>query len=222
MEKFSVKEKFETEIRNIWENEKYKEFEIINRGFGIQDIILKNSIMFIGINPSFDENSKEIHEEFYNVEQDGKTHPYFNKFKEISKKVNHSWTHFDFLYFRETNQKYINELLKKQNGVDFVFKQLEISKKVILEAKPKILIVSNTMARHFMGFDKNQDQTQGVWMGFDFIFDEKLGTHKIIHNSELENTPVFFTSMLTGQRALDNGSFERLNWHINFVLNQLN
>ncbi len=222
MEHFSVKEKFETEIRSIWNNELYKEFNIISRGFGIQDKILKNSIMFIGINPSFDENSAEIHEEFYNVEQDGKSHPYFNKFKEISKKVNHSWTHFDLLYFRETNQKYINELLKKHNGVDFVFKQLEISKKVILEAKPKILIVSNTMARHFMGFDKNQNQTQGVWMGFDFIFDEKLGTHKIINNSELENTPVFFTSMLTGQRALDNGSFERLNWHINFVINQLN
>lgn len=221
MEKFSVKEKFETEIRNIWENEIFKEFEIINRGFAIQDIILKNSIMFVGINPSFDESSKEIHAEFYNVEQDGKSHPYFNKFKEISKKVNHNWTHFDFLYFRETNQKYINELLRKVNGVEFVFKQLEISKKVILEAKPKILIVSNTMARHFMGFDKNQNQTQGVWMGFDFIFDEKLGTHKIINNSVLENTPVFFTSMLTGQRALDNGSFERLNWHINFVLNQL-
>ncbi len=222
MEKFSVKEKFETEIRNIWENEMFKEFDFLNRGFAVQDEILKNSIMFVGINPSFDENNKEIHEEFYNVEQEGKSHPYFNKFKEISKKAKHSWTHFDFLYFRETNQKYINELLKKENGVEFIFKQLEISKKVILEAKPKILIVSNTMARHFMGFEKNRNQTQGVWMGFDFIFDEKLGTHKIVNNSELENTPVFFTSMLTGQRALDNGSFERLNWHINFVLNQLN
>jgi hypothetical protein len=222
MKKISVKEKYELEIRNIWANEKYKEFEIIKRGFAIQDEILKNSIMFLGINPSFDENNKVIHEEFYNVQQDGKSHSYFNKFKEISKRANHEWTHFDLLYFRETNQKYINELLKKSNGVEFIFKQLEISKKVILEAKPKILIVSNTMARHFMGFDKNQTQTQGVWMGFDFEFDEKLGTHKIVNNSELENTPVFFTSMLTGQRALDNGSFERLNWHINYVLNQLN
>ena len=78
------------------------------------------------------------------------------------------------------------------------------------------------MARHFTGFEKNQEQTQGVWMGFDFVFDEKLGTHKIVNNSDLDNTPVFFTSMLTGQRALDKGSFERLNWHINFVLNQIN
>ena len=57
-------------------------------------------------------------------------------------------------------------------------------------------------------------------MGFDFQFDEKLGTHKIINNLELENTPVFFTSMLTGHRAIDNGSFERLKWHINFILKQ--
>jgi len=37
----------------------------------------------------------------------------------------------------------------------------------------------------------------------------------------LKNVPIFFTSMLTGQRALDNGSFERLIWHINFVLGKI-
>lgn len=221
MEQFSVKDIFGTQIKNIWVNENYKDINVINRGFTVQDNIIRNSIMFIGINPSFDENNIEVNEEFYNIEQNGKSHPYFNKFKEISKNINHHWTHFDLLFFRETNQKYINELLKHKNGVDFVFRQLEISKNVIIKAKPKILIVSNTMARHFMGFDKNQDQTQGVWMGFDFVFDENLGTHKIVNNSDLDNTPVFFTSMLTGQRALDNGSFERLNWHINFVLKQL-
>lgn len=220
MSDFSVKNNFESEIRKIWNNESYKEFEVISRGFSVQDIVLKNSIMFIGINPSFNKNSTENSGEFYNIEQQGESHPYFNKFKEISKNSNHHWTHFDFLFFRETNQKYINELLKTKNGVEFILKQLEISKKVLCESKPKILIVSNTMARYFMGFEKNQDKTQDVWMGFDFQFDEKLGTHKIINNLELENTPVFFTSMLTGHRAIDNGSFERLKWHINFILKQ--
>ena len=221
MEQFSVKEKFETEIREIWESENYKEFEVIKRGFTLQDIILKDSIMFIGINPSFNEKSIENNIEFYNVDQIGKSHSYFDKFKEISESLKHHWTHFDFLFFRETNQKYVNELLKLQNGIEFIVKQLEISKKVIIEAKPKVLIVSNTMARRFMGFDKKQDQTQGVWMGFDFEFDENIGTHKIVNNKELENTPVFFTSMLTGQRAIDNGSFQRLKWHINFILKQI-
>lgn len=180
--------------------------------------------MFIGINPSFNETNTEINQEFYNVEQAGKSHQYFNKFKEISNYLDHHWAHFDLLFFRETNQNYINNLLKLDNniGVDFIFRQLEISKQVLILAKPKVLIVSNTMSRHFLGFDKNEAENKGVWMAFDFVFDEKFGTHKIINNKELENTPVFFTSMLTGQRALDKGSRERLMWHIRFVLNQKN
>ena len=216
MKEFSVKNKFESDIREIWTNNNYKEFEVIKRGFSVQDIVLKNSIMFIGINPSF--NNIENTGEFYNVNQDGESHPYFNKFKEISKNSKLEWTHFDFLFFRETNQKYIDELTKQKNGPEFIMEQLKISKKILCEAKPKILIVSNTKARHFMGFEKNKDQTQGVWMGFDFEFDENIGTHKIVNNLELKNTPVFFTSMLTGQRAIDNGSFERLKWHINYIL----
>lgn len=216
---FSVEEKFGIQITKIWENENFKEFEIIKRGFAIQDTVLKSSIMFVGINPSYDKNKSATHREFYNVEPEGKGYRYFNKFKEISRHVNHNWTHFDLLYFRETNQKYINDLLKKPHGVEFITQQLEISKKVICEAKPKILIVSNTMARHFMGFERKQ--TKNVWMDFDFEFDEKLGTHKIVNHPELKDTLVFFTSMLTGQRALDNGSFARLRWHINFILDHL-
>jgi hypothetical protein len=34
----------------------------------------------------------------------------------------------------------------------------------------------------------------------------------------LENIPIFFTSMLTGQRALDKGSYARLIWHIKYAL----
>ena len=40
MNNFSVKEKFEDDIKNIWLNPKYKMLEIIDRGFAIQDIIL--------------------------------------------------------------------------------------------------------------------------------------------------------------------------------------
>ena len=52
---------------------------------------------------------------------------------------------------------------------------------------------------------------------FDFCFDEEIGTYRIVNNSSLEGTPVFFSSMLTRQRALDLGSLERLEWHIRFV-----
>lgn len=216
MSYFSIKELFENEINEIWRS--FSKIEICQRGYALQDEILKSAIMFIGINPSFNLKTDKNGCSFYNVNQEGKSHNYFNKFKEIAKSCNQSWTHFDLLFFRETNQKYIIELLNNPEGVNFIFQQLIISKKIIERAKPKVLIISNTMARQFMGFDKNIKLKKGVWMGFDFAFDDIRGTHKIINHIELENTPVFFTSMLTGQRALDKGSFERLKWHVKMVL----
>lgn len=54
-------------------------------------------------------------------------------------------------------------------------------------------------------------------MNFAFKFDNNIGTHIITEPEILASVPVFFTSMLSGQRALDIGSFERLKWHINKV-----
>ena len=48
-------------------------------------------------------------------------------------------------------------------------------------------------------------------------FDDTIGTYRIINNPDFKDTIVFFSGMLTGQRALDNGSFERLKWHLNKV-----
>jgi hypothetical protein len=56
------------------------------------------------------------------------------------------------------------------------------------------------------------------YMGFEIVFDSEMGTHKIINQVELENIPIFFTSMLTDQRALDKGSYARLIWHIKYAL----
>ena len=54
---------------------------------------------------------------------------------------------------------------------------------------------------------------------FKTKFSKDIGTH-VITEGNLKNTPVFFTSMLSGQRAMDVGSRERLEWHINFILTQ--
>lgn len=96
-----------------------------------------------------------------------------------------------------------------------------MSKEIIEEAKPQIIVVANTTARLFFGKDKNIEKDVNIWLNYDFEFDNLIGTHRIKTEGNLFNTPVFFTSMLSGQRAMDNGSFERLQWHINFVLNKL-
>jgi len=129
------------------------------------------------------------------------------------------WSHIDLLFVRWTNQKEVEQIMSEKNGVEFLWKQLLISKQIIEESNPKIIVVNNSFARKLLGFDKSikNGQVFDIWMGFDFKFDNKIGTYRITNNEILNGTPVFFTSMLTGQRALDNGSYERLIWHINYV-----
>ena len=110
--------------------------------------------------------------------------------------------------------------MSASNGdfADFIIEQLKISRKIISQSNPKIIVVSNTKARNYLKNESNK-----IFIGFEFEPDEDLGTDVIINNenSKLNGVPVFFTSMLTGQRALDNGSYERLIWHINYVLNKV-
>lgn len=220
----NVQEKIEMALIAI--KEKYSHLDqklktpIISRGLIAPNFIKSNSIMFLGINPSFKEGDEKYNVFFYPSEI---TNSYFAKFKEIQEKINKNieinWTHLDLLFFRETNQKTVDLFIKEDPmGVQFIWEQLMLSKQLLELSKPKIIVASNTKVRHLLGFDQNKEKTQGVWMGYEFLFDQKIGTHRILSEGPLNGIPIFFTSMLTGQRALDKGSFERLIWHIKFVL----
>ena len=199
---------FKNEINAIWYDEKFQTLPFIDRGYGIQSVIPFNSILFIGINPSFDEKKNKDYESlFYNVHLDD-SHRYFKKFKDIGEKNATQMSHFDLLFLKETNQNNIKNLYNSLIGREFLDEQLLVSKKVIENSKPKIIVISNAFARDLF-------LKEGI---FQTEFDSQLGTHKIINNENLAGIPVFFTSMLTGQRALDNGSYERLIWHINQLL----
>jgi len=202
MSKFSTEALFKSKIDETWDNIKYSTIDAISRGYAIQDEILTNGLLFIGINPSMCGNIGRI---FYQNSH-GETHKYFKKFIDISIDVDIPWSHINLLFLRETDQKIVKQLLCDSVGHEFLRKQLAISKEIIELANPQIIVINNTLARdHFQ---------------FKTIFDEHIGTQRIINNHTLQGTPVFFTSMLTGQRALDLGSYERLKWHIKLV-NQL-
>lgn len=235
MNEISTKKCFKESIKKIWEDPTLKKYDnpvfkdILERGVVLQDKVIKNSILFIGINPSFNKGKGLVNNDF-NSDNDGfynnddghiDRNSYFKKFREISKEVDSNWAHTDLLFFRETNQKFVNQLLNLDIGKEFIKKQLEISKQIIIQTKPKLIIVSNALARDLMGVFIKDDENIEIRepsMQFKFKFDDDLGTHKIINQKELENIPIFFTSMLTGQRALDLGSYKRLLWHIKYVL----
>ena len=157
--------------------------------------IPNEGLIFIGINPSMTDKVKE-------------------------RLIEKNWGHLDLLYNRETNQKKVAGLLKTERGKDFIYKQCMISKivldKIIDENKPRIFVVNNTLARSLLGEYHTEKPTNKSthWIGYDFVWNEDFGTYIY------KNNAFFFTSMLTGQRALDNGSYKRLIWHINLLKNK--
>lgn len=211
--KFSVEKEFGNEIRKIWNEAKYDSIELKKRGFAVQDDIEYNSLMFIGINPSY--NGIPIPDNLFYTNSHGETHKYFKKFIEISFEVGLNWSHLDLLFLRETNQKEVKSLGEGSLGHIFYDEQLKISKKIIETTKPKIIVVNNTYARDLL---HSQSFTTPK---YDFEFDEKIGTERIVNNEILNGVPIFFTSMLTGQRALDLGSYKRLIWHIKHVMKMI-
>ena len=192
-----------------------------------KDVEVNPDLLFIGINPSITKKTRgKIKTENYNIEnihnqeiineiktQDESlrdTLPYFNK---IQVMVNNNeierYECIDLFYERKKTQ---NELLSisKNNSVevsDFGEKQFEITKKVIEKINPKIIVVINALASKI--FRNKYNIT-------DNDFDDEIGTYKKkIFNDQ--KTIIFFSGMISGQYPLDNGSFNRLKWHIKHV-----
>lgn len=218
-----VKSKIGQELNQLWED--FKEHEFCQYPPLAIDAIESKELIFVGINPSLSENQKkdlgtktdQLCEYYPHEPNKEKNHRYFKKFHDISERTKLSWTHFDLLYIRETQQKRINSLLKTSAGIEFVYGQLMLTKQLmdslLTDKKSKIFVVNNTLAREFLGKDRpsTYSDDQEHWMNYKFEWDENIGTYRLDHHV------FFFTSMLTGQRALDNGSYERLIWHIKMV-----
>lgn len=205
------KEEIVEALDKIWNNENYKDF--YDYKYLVPELRIGSDLLFIGINPSFSE--ADLAKDSYQLDEDGNKLQYFKKMEEIATYCKSSWTHLDLFFFRKTDQKHINHILGQKYGPEFLMEQLNVSNQLIIDAHPKIIIVSNALARLFLGFEKDIKRNDKIWLGYNFQFDEQIGTHK------LADIPVFFSGMLSGQRALDVGSYIRLKWHVKKVLENL-
>lgn len=200
--------KYEDRIAAIWKTPEFQEF--VTRDYLYNKTILDDSLLFVGLNPSHDEK-KPYEGHFYELDQKNNNHKYFSKFPDLAEHCGLPWSHLDLLYFRETDQNQCKKWMKVLTGQRFIMEQLILTKEILEAAKPKMIVVCNALAGELMGRWKNKELTKGVWMDLDFEVDDKIGTRR------WGNIPVFFTSMLTGPRALDKGSLERLKWHLKWV-----
>ena len=198
----------------------------------------KSAILFVGLNPSFslkgfkailgeDFSEKKI-EELYSWDKwnngkideilkyeraakgengNNKCYSYFTKFKKIAAHAKLEWEHVDLFIDRNTNQNDVRKLIFDKKKTKFYEDQFILSLSLINDLSPRVIVIANALASHIMR-EKCDDIIKYV---------EEKGYHKIKINSEY--VPIFFSSMLTGARALDNYSYDRLKWHIKYVLN---
>lgn len=205
--------------------------EILSRGIAFQYDTDENEadVLFLGMNPSFVSGQQKENYEWTREWTRDKDYfkPFFNIESDLKNEygLNIKWTHYDLFAFRETKQANIKELfMKNEEGRVFLFQQLEVLKERLLQTQPKVIVASNALIRTFLGMKRKVDektQTEvGVWLGdwIKFEFDKTIGTYVVNQPKELKGIKIFFTSMLSGQRALDLGTRERLVWHIAEVL----
>jgi len=200
--------------------------EIVNRGIFIEEEIDEHAILFIGINPSFDKDNDPIPGDkkyFPTYVADSKG--YFKKPKEIADKNMLAFAHHDLFVIRERAQDVIKKMFivndnnitasTKEKG--FIDKCLRHSEQVITKTQPQIIIVINAFAsdiiqnyvfdgHHFLNYQRNHKERWNPKLGVDFV------------PINGKNTPIVFSGMLSGQRALDKHSEFRLEWHINHIL----
>lgn len=126
---------------------------------------------------------------------------YFRRIQMIANNSNLFWQHIDLFLRRETsqNKKYIMNGRKLNDFGEAQFRLFEEILKTIL---PKCIIIINALSSKIIRekFIKNLEWSESK--GYHFL---KISNKKV---------PIFFSSMLSGKRALDTGSYERLLWQI--------
>jgi len=130
---------------------------------------------------------------------------FFEKFRDIASYTAMEWEHIDLFFYRQTGQNDFKRQIYSAGGLsEFGRKQLELSKELIVKACPKAIVVANAHASELFIQE------------FKPKFDEEQGYYIIPLNDKV--VPVFLASMLTGQRAMDRYSYERLRWYIKRAL----
>lgn len=133
-----------------------------------------------------------------------KRHRYFRQFHRFSE--DGQWNHIDLLAVRHTNQSELSGALSLGSDEalsrEFVRKQIEVCFELAAALTPPVVVVVNALAATLVRRH----------LGAALSFDSEVGHHGAqLGGSDI---PWFFSGMLTGQRAIDNHSLERLVWHV--------
>jgi len=200
------------------------------------DDFTPGGIVFVGINPSSSPSGQKTilkdteyadikQEEFFlwkNLSKSPKDiaiciefeklsfqkYSYFKIMHKIAAELKIPCAHLDiFLYKLTSQEKFKDKIIENGKLNQFAIEQLEIFDEVLTDTKPKIVVIANAYGSELINnYYKNR-----------LRFDSKNGWHFFTLSNGKE-VPIFFSSMISGQRSLDIWSRNRLVWHINNAL----
>ncbi|HEY4498572.1 MAG TPA: hypothetical protein VJH94_00745 [Candidatus Paceibacterota bacterium] len=234
-----VNEKINKRIVALWK----KHFGTSDKVYApiFYDDFEPGGLLFIGVNPSFNPKGSRRAvrgtefenldpESFYrwsNIVSDPKyidmciaigrhVHEkygtYFKRMHDIAKTVGMPFQHIDIFLYKQTSQKDFLSLVYEKKGElnEFGRDQLEIFHEILASMRPVAIVVANAFASRIIR----------KHLKHDLMFDDTKGFHGLRLGGKL--VPIFFSSMLSGQRALDTGSYERLVWHVRQAVSTVN
>ena len=134
--------------------------EILSRGMLYPREFTKGRVVFLGINPSFRAtkdkkfgfNEVRYEEEIFKIPAEER-YVFFKVFESAFGDL--PWTHYDILPIRERNQKMISQLVEGKNSIisELLSKFIFLSKEIIEECEPNILVVSNAYVRNMFTYE---------------------------------------------------------------------
>lgn len=128
---------------------------------------------------------------------------YFGRPVEIAKKVGLDWQHIDLFLYKETAQNsFMARITDKRKLNEFALDQFALFEEILTKIEPHCVVVTNAFGSEILRKHIKNDLT----------WDEERGFHWFTKPGK--KIPMFFSLMLSGQRALDRWSYERLVWHI--------
>lgn len=210
----SIKTTFGPRVDSIWNKPIYHGLPFQSLGYDVLDGWVdpsrKKSILFIGINPSIlPSNIPSAKSSISSLSAGAVVYPYFKPLKQMADDCGAAWTVADLLWIQSSSLLPIKTAIGKDPTFRaFCQDQYELSWGMIAAYDADVLVANGAYIYDMMK----------MFGGITYSWDNKIGTYRITSAIPgLEGKPIFFTSMLSGQRALDCGSRERLRWQIKKV-----
>lgn len=221
----SVVNQVNQEILELWKKEFGDQTDKVRCPL-IYPVLPQDCILFVGCNPALPKRSHYSPPTLAQAsneptiiaklqKQEGEARKYYSYFRpcdDIAKQLELPWAHVDLFFQRGTKQKEIEEEI---SGVPigwetlielprFFRGQIALSRKLIEACHPRLVLVANAFASKIFSAEFKLGQLDKDGLLWSNIGDKQV--------------PTFLSGMLTGQRALDRGSFERLVWHMAMAL----